>query len=572
MSHHQSLAIGFAFRLTDLPSAILELILSYVSFRDLGIAIRACHALFGNVGSHAAQSRARRLALRVPASDGPHEPWLMPFDFAEALSVRLAEAPSTISAGEKHSLVANAAQGVLYTWGSGIHLGVEDEGIMSVPMPIRSAPMTIRSVSAGYSHSMALDADGMAWSWGYHRRGAMGHSLTRQDGLVPAPRRLETLGSREPIGQVACGEAHTLFLSLDGRVWSCGDGLVGRLGHGDHETVRTPKLIEFWQPPNSHALGSLSLERLKTALGAIDRPGGSQPGGPSTSASSSSSSTGSSLRARAAAGALELPTGNRQAINDRHFGVFGGACPTPPRVICVSAGEGHSLAVTARGHIYSWGLFSSGRLGVRKTTIDAADFPDRSKDALLPLHADAPPGVSFIRVCAGEAFSLAVDSHRCLWSWGRNTEGQLGLGDERTRWRPCRLATGGAGPPSNSGGDLAGRTVRCVAAGTIHAAAIDLEGRAYTWGVDAGGRLGQGEGQSQQALVPRLVSSLLKLKITEVSVARYHSLFLSSNGVVLACGRKEDDVLGLPNLTLDHAAMPEAVMVLEGAASPEMKL
>ncbi len=46
-------------------------------------------------------------------------------------------------------------------------------------------------------------------------------------------------------GQVACGAAHTLVLSQDGRtVWSFGSGDNGKLGHGDTNRVYKPRVVE----------------------------------------------------------------------------------------------------------------------------------------------------------------------------------------------------------------------------------------------------------------------------------------------------------------------------------------
>lgn len=53
------------------------------------------------------------------------------------------------------------------------------------------------------------------------------------------------------VGSVACGSAHTLVVSKDGRtVWSFGSGDSGRLGHDEIAKECRPKVIEALQGLN----------------------------------------------------------------------------------------------------------------------------------------------------------------------------------------------------------------------------------------------------------------------------------------------------------------------------------
>ena len=64
-----------------------------------------------------------------------------------------------------------------------------------------------------------------------------GHGDTRK---CKYPTKVEAIGA---VKQVACGEAHTLALSADGKtVWSFGNGEFGRLGHGDTSRETLPKV------------------------------------------------------------------------------------------------------------------------------------------------------------------------------------------------------------------------------------------------------------------------------------------------------------------------------------------
>ena len=50
------------------------------------------------------------------------------------------------------------------------------------------------------------------------------------------------------VGSVACGSAHTIALSADGKtVWSFGSADNGKLGHGDTQKTSRPKVVEALQ-------------------------------------------------------------------------------------------------------------------------------------------------------------------------------------------------------------------------------------------------------------------------------------------------------------------------------------
>ena len=257
------------------------------------------------------------------------------------------------------------------------------------PTPVEQKD-DIVAVSAGLSHSVALSSKGIAYSWGYSGCGALGLGDDVREAALPRP--IAGLNA-EVIVQASCGEKHTLMLTRDGRVYSCGDGLSGRLGHGDVAKQRTPRLITAWQRPVQDV---------------VMVPGGVVPAKPVAP-------VGESLRARALSGRLDGLACDLDAI---------GVLDTPPRISCVSAGEAHSLAVAAcDGHLYSWGLFNEGRLGLRKAAIQQ----HFKREVLIPMHVDALVKHRIEAAAAGEAHSFAITNKGELFAWGRNGEGQLGL-------------------------------------------------------------------------------------------------------------------------------------------------
>lgn len=72
----------------------------------------------------------------------------------------------------------------------------------------------IVTISAGYRHSAAVTEDGILYTWGEGDFGRLGHG----DGQSrDVPTAVKDIG---PVSQIACGAAHTLALSDDGRtIW-----------------------------------------------------------------------------------------------------------------------------------------------------------------------------------------------------------------------------------------------------------------------------------------------------------------------------------------------------------------
>ncbi|WP_024628115.1 hypothetical protein, partial [Bifidobacterium sp. A11] len=100
-----------------------------------------------------------------------------------------------ISAGGDNSL-AVGSDGNAYAWGNNYYgqLGNNTTSNLSVPVHVRdpasptdaSKGLQATQVSAGYSHSLALDSDGNAYAWGYNRYGQLGNGTTSPS-TVPVP-------------------------------------------------------------------------------------------------------------------------------------------------------------------------------------------------------------------------------------------------------------------------------------------------------------------------------------------------------------------------------------------------
>ena len=85
--------------------------------------------------------------------------------------------------------------------------------------------------------------------------GLLGHG----EGVLQlkTPTSLPSLGGERTVS-VSAGDYHSLALTADGAAWSWGDGaLFGKLGHGDNQDQWQPKKIEAFagQPARRRRLG-----------------------------------------------------------------------------------------------------------------------------------------------------------------------------------------------------------------------------------------------------------------------------------------------------------------------------
>ena len=98
------------------------------------------------------------------------------------------------------------------------------------------------------------------------------------------------------------------------------------------------------------------------------------------------------------------------------------------RVVGVSAGSLHSLALTAEGALFSFGYGLSGQLGHGETV--SQRWPKR----VVALAKERVVGVA-----AGSCHSLVLTAEGALFSFGSGGSGQLGRGDTVHQLWPKRV-------------------------------------------------------------------------------------------------------------------------------------
>jgi hypothetical protein len=167
-------------------------------------------------------------------------------------------------------------------------------------------------------------------------------------------------------------------------------------------------------------------------------------------------------------------------------------------------GGGHTLAVKPDGSVWSWGRNSSGQLGNGNTT-----------QQLSPVQVSQATGMTnVVAVSAGPSHNLAVTATGTVWGWGYNGYSQLGT----------------APSPVTSPVQIPGLTdVVAVAAGSHTSLALKRDGTVMAWGQGDYGTLGDGTFTSTRA-TPALVSRLTGISSIAMGEASGHAHAVKTDG------------------------------------------
>ena len=192
----------------------------------------------------------------------------------------------------------------------------------------------------------------------------------------------------------------------------------------------------------------------------------------------------------------------------------------------VSVGGYHTCALRSGGTLWCWGRNGNGQLGIGYTS----ESEDR------PRQVTSPAAGGWASVSAGGFHTCATRTGGTLWCWGYNSEGALGIGyTSIIEDRPRQVTT-----------PTAGRWAT-ITTGDDHTCAIRTGGTLWCWGDNGYGDLGIGN-DSQQSR-PRHVTTPAAGGWGSVTAGEFHTCAIRGNGTLWCWGNNFDGQLGIGNHT-----------------------
>jgi alpha-tubulin suppressor-like RCC1 family protein len=204
----------------------------------------------------------------------------------------------------------------------------------------------------------------------------------------------------------------------------------------------------------------------------------------------------------------------------------GGTNRTLMGLIAVAAGGNHSLVLQSVGgvnKIWAAGANLAGQLG--RATNEAA---------FSAVFQQVPGGLPAqpVAIAAGSKHNLALGLDGRVYTWGDNSQGQLGSGTTvALRHSPAPVP-----------GLI---NVKAIAAGADHSLALTRDGQVYAWGRGNSGQLGYFTLRGTN--VPRLITGIPL--VAQIAAGDKHTLIRTEAGEVYACGANTLGQAGLPAAT-----------------------
>jgi len=496
--------------------------------------------------------------------------------------------------------------GVAYCWGNNRSDQMGNGGGMASIVPgavtvtgVLSG-LTLTQIDAGSSYTCALASTGAAYCWGLGTSGQLGNSASTTSSRAVAVTASGVL-SGVTLVQITTGGTSTCALGSSGAAYCWGAGDSGQLGNGSTTAIQNTAVAVT---ATSTGMPLTQITAGTSFACAVDVTGAAWCWGLGTPGDQ----LGNNLNASSSTPVAVTATG-----------VLAGVI-----LFQISSGQVATCAQGTTGAFYCWGTNTNSQLGNASTTssdvpvtvagivpgapTSVAAFPASTTAAvywvtpaslgtgtLTGYLATASPGgatcttttalsCTITGLANGTTYTITViarttdgnsanstaatvtpwppgaiaaggrESSCTIYSgkaycWGDDSDGELGNGVTTATAQLTPVAV-------STGGVLAGVTLTQITMGYWHVCALASTGAVYCWGYDVDGELGNGTTSSTPSNVPVLVSG--GLTFTQISAGQYSTCGVTSAGAVYCWGLGSSGQLGVSGSTASSST-PVAV-------------
>jgi len=339
-----------------------------------------------------------------------------------------------VAGGYNYFTLALQTPGTLWAWGwnqyGQLGNGSISSYLVSSPIQVGSST-TWRQISAGYAHSAAIQSNGALYTWGINSLGQLGLGISTGSGGVSTPQQV---GALTVWRSVSAGQTHTVAIQSNGTLWIWGQG--NALGNSINTQVSSPIQLgsALWKMASAGSQYTVAIQSNGTLWGwgfnnygqAIANTNFSQVYSPIQIGTLSSWTSVAAMDLGYISMGVQS-NGTLWVWGINSYGNFGNnsvsgqvAAPGPVQVgnlsnwsTVINVSFYGSFAIQNNGSLWAWGNNSYQQLG-----FSLWNFP-------YPLQKTN--NNFWTAVSTNQDSTLLVDISNNVWGLGNNSLGQLGL-------------------------------------------------------------------------------------------------------------------------------------------------
>ncbi|MBQ6529859.1 MAG: hypothetical protein IJI39_02910, partial [Clostridia bacterium] len=358
-----------------------------------------------------------------------------------------------------------------------------------VPEAINLGGKKAKALAAGDDFAVAVDEDGTIWTWGSNEYGQLGiNDTTTEFSNSPQHLTIEENGTAVKFINVAAGMASVYALTETGSVYSWGYSAAGQLGNGATSTVWVPRTVIKGASASESAVieDVIRIDAGDQFVIVLKRNNDVFVWGDNTKGSLGNRSDGTqkNVPVQVHNGAYTSTAGDSfiHEVGDVYAGGSSAAVIVNHNEFDTSTTP---VSVTSSVNtVYTWGDNANGQLGLSDTLSPASTVTTPAQVTLANVRTMA----------VGSSHMLAADTNDLVYSWGSNSNGQLGNGKNYSELASVRapvqvmngetrdvISTTQFGTPMQA---------YMLGAGKNYSMAIMETGRGYAWGSNTKGHIG----------------------------------------------------------------------------------
>ena len=310
-------------------------------------------------------------------------------------------------------------------------------------------------VSIGVRHSIILMSNGWAATCGEGFNGQLGLGQDMMRCITYTPIYFPPPQVR--VKCVAAGLYHSMLITVDGRMYSCGSNRKGQCGQGDRSDRMLPTEMKLpmiktnqnetnyvWDPQYVVCGELHSVVVVKKVFGGGGGGGGKSSGGSSgndgggkSSGGGGKSSGGEAKNTTCTPAPEFVAMSCGSVVSTGHAGTQDSLVLKVIRDLdatIVTCGAKHTVSVSSHGNVYSFGSGTCGQLG-------HGDRASQARPKILGFFVEgkATRKTTIVNAAAGSRHTILLSTKGQLFAMGSNAYGQLGRGDRRDSLLPKEI-------------------------------------------------------------------------------------------------------------------------------------